>query len=240
MAGKYIRGALVEFMDTFLIPLPNIIIFQFNPETMSHTWTQPEAAPAPAGGGQANPLAVSGLPGESFSFALKMDAYDTISDGNPVSEGIARLSGVYSRLAALEMLLYPVETGGGGLLGSVSVSVGGAGIGGSAGGGAAPDPTVPAKQVPTVLFVWGPGRILPVRVTDYGIDETTFLPSLQPLSAKINLTLEVLTPDVFRCESGPAVALAVAAYRYFRLQQNTLALEYNTRNAVQALSLLPF
>ncbi len=52
MAGTYIRGALIEFMPTFLIPLPNVIIFQYNPETMTHTWKQPESA-ATAGG---NPL----------------------------------------------------------------------------------------------------------------------------------------------------------------------------------------
>ena len=39
----YLRGALVEFMPTGLIPIPNIIVFQYNPETMTHTWTQPEA-----------------------------------------------------------------------------------------------------------------------------------------------------------------------------------------------------
>src|SRR3954451_871274 len=102
-------------MPTFLIPLPNVIIFQFNPETMTHTWTQPEAA---AGGARANPLAVRGAPGEQFSFTLAMDASDMIADGSAVAEGIARLTGIYSRLAALEMLLYPVTADGGGLLGS--------------------------------------------------------------------------------------------------------------------------
>ena len=40
----YMRGALIEFMETVLIPIPNVIVFQFNPETMTHTWTQSEAA----------------------------------------------------------------------------------------------------------------------------------------------------------------------------------------------------
>ena len=44
MSGFVLKGALVEFMPTFLpIPLPNVIVFQYNPETMTHTWTQPEA-----------------------------------------------------------------------------------------------------------------------------------------------------------------------------------------------------
>ena len=44
MAGKFLRGALVEFMATFLLPLPNVIIFQYNPETMTHTWTPAQTA----------------------------------------------------------------------------------------------------------------------------------------------------------------------------------------------------
>src|SRR5438309_12047829 len=106
MANKFIRGALIEFMDAFGFPLPNVIIFQLNPETMTHAWTQPEAAPAGAAGAKANPLAVKGLPGESFSFTLMMDAGESIAD-DPISGPIAQVSGVYTRLAALEMLQYP-------------------------------------------------------------------------------------------------------------------------------------
>src|SRR5258708_29636877 len=101
MPGKFMKGALVEFMETFLIPLPNVVIFQYNPETIRHSWTQPAAAGGTGAG--ANPLAVKGLPGESFSFTISMDATDQLAEGNP----IALVSGVYSRLAALEMLLYP-------------------------------------------------------------------------------------------------------------------------------------
>ena len=36
MAGKFLKGALVEFVPTFLVPVPNVIVFQFNPETIRH------------------------------------------------------------------------------------------------------------------------------------------------------------------------------------------------------------
>src|SRR5262245_15954819 len=98
MPGKYLRGAFVEFMPTFLIPLPNVIIFQYNPETMTHTWTPPPAAGGSGAGGLNNPLAVRGVPGETFSFTLAMDSNDMIADGSPVAEGIATVSGVYTRL----------------------------------------------------------------------------------------------------------------------------------------------
>ena len=66
MAGQYFRGAFIEFTSAFLVPIPNIILFQYNPETLSHTWT-PAASAAPAGQaagpGSGNPLAVTGDPG---------------------------------------------------------------------------------------------------------------------------------------------------------------------------------
>ena len=33
----YLRGALVEFLPTGLIAIPNVIVFQYNPETMTHS-----------------------------------------------------------------------------------------------------------------------------------------------------------------------------------------------------------
>src|SRR6185312_9720307 len=51
MANKFMRGALVEFVPTFGIPIPNVIVFQLNPETMTHAWTPAEAAPPPAAEG---------------------------------------------------------------------------------------------------------------------------------------------------------------------------------------------
>ena len=173
--------------------------------------------------GQIAPTAQPFDPKESMSLEIHFDAADQLEDSDPV----AAVVGVADRIAAVEKLLLPTE----GLLGDL--------IGAAAALAGIPQPPQ-RPTVPVALLVWGPGRILPVRVTDYSIDETTFLPSLQPLTAKISLSLEVLTPDVFRCESGPAVELATAAYRFYRLQQSALALQYNARNAAQALSLLPF
>ena len=132
----YLRGALVEFLPTGLIAIPNVIVFQYNPETMTHTWTQSD--PEKAGPNQilVDPLAVSGDPGESFSFTLFLDAADTIADGAPAA-AIAKASGVYSRLAALEMLLFPSAATTSGLLGTVTAKIGslfGASGGARAGG----------------------------------------------------------------------------------------------------------
>jgi len=107
MAGKYIKGALVELKMAAILPLPNVIIFQFNPETMTHTWSPAAAAAADPREKSSDPLAVDGVPGEQFSFNLVMDTTDMLADGSPVAQGIATISGIASRIAALEMLQCP-------------------------------------------------------------------------------------------------------------------------------------
>jgi len=227
MSGFYLRGALIEFRPTFLIPLPNVIIFQFNPETMSHTWTPPKALSESGAGG--NPLTVKGDPGESFSLTLAMDAGDMIADGSVVAQGIATLSGVYTRLAALELLQFPVATGAKGMVGSVS-----AGAAAATGGAAAVSRPVPEAQVPTVLFVWGPGRILPVRVTDLKITEKLYDPFLNPTHAEAAITLKVITRDELVHLTGPLKEIAQGAYKYSQGVREALAIA-NLANSVESV-----
>ena len=52
MAGNFMKGALVSFMPTFVGSLPNVVVFQFNPETISHSWTI--APPDPQAGKGSN------------------------------------------------------------------------------------------------------------------------------------------------------------------------------------------
>lgn len=233
MAGKFIKGALIEFMETFLIPLPNVIVFQYNPETMTHAWTQPQAA---GGGADANPLAVRGVPSESFSFNIMLDSNDSIADQHPVSGTLAEISGVYSRLAALEMLQYPTASDSGGLLGSVSVSASVGGIGRTLGGSAkaAVKRDIPQSQVPTVLFVWGPGRIVPVRVTTLSITEKLYDGLLNPIHAEAQLGLQVLTPAELRYVNGPLKNIAKGAYAYSQGLRQALAIA-NLGNAAESI-----
>ncbi len=245
MAGQFIKGALVEFMQTFLVPLPNVIVFQFNPETMTHTWTAstPDTIPGRPGE-QSNPLAVKSEPAESFSFTLAMDAGDVIASGSPIVAGFAEASGVYTRLAALEMLLYPVPSPTGGLLGTVSasvsasVSVAGVSVGASA-SGAAKNTQVPKAQLPTVLFVWGPGRILPVRVTTLTITEKLYDRLLNPTHAEAQIGLQVLTPAELNAVTGPLKDVANVAYTYSQGLRQTLAAANLANGADSILGMLP-
>jgi hypothetical protein len=227
-----LKGALIEFMPTFLIPLPNVIVFQYNPETLTHTWTQPEAAQS-TGTTTNNPMAVKGMPGESFSFTIAVDANDEIADGSAPTAAIAEVSGVYSRLAALEMLLYPTGGGGGGLLGAVS-SAAAAALGGASSG---PTTSVPASTMPVVLFVWGPGRIVPVRITGLTITERLYNGTLSPTHAEAQLSLRVLTPAELQAASTDddvLGSLATVAYDYTLALRQALALA-NLANAAESI-----
>jgi hypothetical protein len=236
MAGKFLHGAFVQFMQTFLIPLPNVIIFQFNPEQIVHSWTPAQSA---AQGEDDNPLAVRGAPGEVFQFSLHMDARDMIADGSPIAEGIATVSGIYTRIAALEMLMQPTPSSGGGLVGAVSASVGASGISAGATGGA-PQRPVPASQLPTVLFVWGPGRIVPVKLTTLSITETLYDPVLlNPIHAEAQIGLQVLTPRELQYVEGPLADVANFAYGFTQKLRQALAIANLANSAESAIGMLP-
>jgi hypothetical protein len=237
MAGQFLKGGLVSFMPTFIGAVPNVTIFQINPETITHTWTP--AAPAKEAGG--DPLAVKGLPAESFSFTLSMDANDEIADLaiNPVAAGLATATGLYTRLAALEMLQYPLAAAAAGLLGTVSASVSASGVSLNVSVTAASDASVPRMQVPVVLFVWGPQRIVPVRVKQLAITEKLYDTSLNPVHAEAQMTLDVLTPDQLVWLQGPMKDIANIAYVYTQGLRQVHATANLADSAVSILGMLP-
>jgi len=201
-----IKGALVSFMPTFTLPIPNATVFQFNPESLTHTWSQPLASSSP--GDTRSPLAVPGVPGEEFSLTVIFDSNQDIADDVPVSGALAEVSGVYTRLAALEMLLYPTAPGAlSQLLGSATAALG---LGGSS-----VSWVVPESQVPIAIFVWGPFRIVPVRVTALSTVEKLYDSLLNPVHAEVQLTLRVVTPVELEDPGGSVLSkLASVAYTY--------------------------
>jgi hypothetical protein len=237
MASKYLRGALIEFSDSFPLPLPKVISFQFNPETMTHSW-QPAKTAEGTPGNPSSPLAVTGSPEESFSFTLAMDAGDMIAAGG-ASGALAEGSGVYSRLAALERLLFPASAAGLGLVGTVSAA--GASVSISAAVTIAPTSPVPAGLLPMVLFVWGPGRVVPVRVTQLTITEKLYDSDLlNPTHAEAQIQLKVLTPEELQFVGGALGIVGKAAQAYSDQLRQRLADAAKRDLAVEAvIGLLP-
>jgi hypothetical protein len=83
-------------------------------------------------------------------------------------------------------------------------------------------------SVPIVLFEWGLGRIVPVRVTSFRIEEQLFSPTLYPIKAKMTVALQVITgtslvvPDKKLTESEK---LALAAYKVYRKAKTNAAMD---------------
>ncbi len=220
---KLQKGALIQLTETLVFPVPNIVPFQFNPSSLKRTmkpWNPLEVDQTQRG--LPSPTAQPFDPEEAITVDIELDASDQLEENDPV----ATQFGVADRIAAIEKMLFPGQSPLGQLLGAVASLV-----------GAQP----PKRQtVPITLFVFGVGRIVPVRITSYCVEEQLHLPSLYPIMARVSLALQVLTPEVFKCQSGPTVDIAKAAYAFFRKQQDALALA-QTGRAVQSIrSLLPF
>jgi hypothetical protein len=171
-----LKGAFLNFSAGILGALPNIVVFQFNPDRMTRT---PKLVRPPApdtGAGHKNTSEQPGKPGETIGFTLKVDASDQLASSNP----IAAASGILPTLSALELLMMPKS--------ALTIDLFGLS------GGSAPA-THPPDKLPTVLFFWGPFRILPVHITTLVINEMLYDTLLNPVRAEVTVSLEALTPD---------------------------------------------
>ncbi|MBK9036242.1 MAG: hypothetical protein IPL61_34195 [Myxococcales bacterium] len=237
---KLLKGAIVQFVKMPIIPIPNIIIFQYNPDTLQRTLTpyappEPTARPAgetPPSTTPAEPTAQPFDPSESFNVSLVLDASDALE--TPERHPIAFVTGVADRIAALEMLLYPVgDSLLGGLVGSLNVSISGGAISASLQKSAA------RPEVPVTLFIWGPGRIVPVRLTTFNVEEQQWNQLLYPTRAKVTVGMKVITKDALAASSpetdDAAKKIARFCYDFTRAQKELLALA-NIANTVEAVA----
>ncbi len=245
MAG--LKGALLSFTATGglgLPPLPNVIVFQINPETVTHAWTEAASPPPPQPRPNEPPvhvsaLAVTGNPGESFSFTLMLDSDEQISDvaTDPIGAGLALLSGVYHAPGRAGDAAVPPPPPGAGLVGGVSAAASAAAHGASASDSSSQ--AVPISQVPMVLFIWGPMRIVPVRVTAFSVNEKLFDELLNPTHAEATITLSVLTPQDLADVPSPMGGIAMAAYNYTQGLRQVQAIANLAESASSVLGMLP-
>jgi hypothetical protein len=238
---RLLKGALIQFSAPMLIPIPNIIVFQYNPETMTrqltpwvpvqHNRTYNDDGTVredTVSGEQLNQLAQPFDPQESFSLALELDAADALEF--PDTHPIASIAGVADRISAMELLCYPPgQSALGGLVSSIGASLG---LGG-------PVDSVPRRDVPIVLFFWGPGRIVPVRITGFSVEEQSYSPTLYPVRAKVTIGLRVLDENHLLNAAGNTsnaaiVQIAKACYKFTQVQKELLATA-NLANSVESI-----
>lgn len=161
------KGALIG-ADPFN-PLASVVVFQYNPDAVTRTLT-PRAAPADGSRNEA--LRLAGPPEESIKLDVEIDATDQLERGDPLATSL----GLHPTLASLEMLLYPKSALT--IANEVLLAVGIIEI-------------IP-PEAPLTVLVWGPKRIVPVRITDLSITEEAFDAALNPIRAKVGLGVRVL------------------------------------------------
>jgi hypothetical protein len=235
---RLVKGAIIQFASPLLMPKPNTIIFQYNPETMTRSltpWVPPSDEQIKNDKKIENNLAQPYDPEETFNITLELDAADDLE--TPFLHPVAVATGVADRIAALEMLMYPapVDTLSGPTSGTLTPAPQN-----PAAAGAGTVTPAQRQTIPLILFYFGPGRTVPVRITTFSIDEQAYSPSLYPLRAKVTLGLKVLDPVALVDDGSAAFRLAKACYQDNRNKKLDLAKIRNQENTVdQITALLP-
>ncbi len=188
----YLRGVLVEYGTDMLGPLPNVVVFQFNPEKLQRSLELPSSASGDdtENRGQREPAQTSSAPTETIQLTAHFDASDDLGQDDGLS-AIPRVFGIGPQLAALEAMVNPAA-------GAISGAIGAAvdAIGDALGGDAEPSRPVPREQAPRILFIWGPSRVLPVEIRSMSVTEKKFDPFLNPVQAEVSIGLAVASfPD---------------------------------------------
>jgi hypothetical protein len=218
-----LKGALIEYASDFLGPLPNVVLFQFNPERVTRTIDVP---PRPTGASGRETSQAGDVPVEQYQLTAQFSAADLLAAENP----LAVAAGVGPQLAALEMMVRPSGRVAG-LIGEVIDAVGDA-LGLGAGGD---DPTqpIPREQYPRLLFIWGLTRVLPVFIHSMSITEILHDRRLNPIEAEVSLGLTVISPDP--CGKDD---IAEGAYEYSMLVKDGLATLNLANTAAQVAEMI--
>jgi hypothetical protein len=153
------------------------IVFQYNPETLKRSFTTrtPPKDATKSTQGQEDVLSVPGPPVETITLAIELDAADQLD--NPMHADDVNSNGLHGALAALELLLYPSTA----LTSQIEQQADAGAV------------QVHPGDTPLVLLAFGASRVVPVQMTSLSISEELFDPTLNPISAKVDLGLKVLT-----------------------------------------------
>ncbi len=168
--SRLLKGALVSVEP--INPVAGVTVFQYNPENLVRTLRP--AAPAETEAGRVEALRLSGPPVETIELTVHVDAADQLERGDELAKSL----GVHPKLATLEMLLYPRSAQV--IANTVALAVAGT-------------IEVIPPQMPLTLLVWGPKRVVPVRVNGLSVVEEAYDANLNPIRAAVSLELRVLS-----------------------------------------------
>jgi len=187
-APALIKGGIV-LVDAQTAAVQRVIPLQYNPDSISRT-LEPQMV-QPEGGDRSELLRFKGPANETITIEAEIDATDQLE--HPESNPDVVQVGIYAKLAALETTVSPPSASV--IANNLLAALGSLEI-------------LPMEG-PLTLFVWSRRRVLPVRITQFSITEDAFDPSLNPLRAKVNLTMRVLgANDLPSTHKGSSLFLA--------------------------------
>lgn len=181
-----LKAGLV-LLDPVTSALKRVVILQYVPESLSRT-LQAQAAGGTEGD-RSEVLRLKGPPVETLKLDAEIDATDQLEKSQPqVLE-----SGLFPALSALETIVYPTTTQ---ILSNHALANSGV-------------LEILPMEAPLTLFVWSRTRIVPVRITDFSVTEELFDTKLNPIRAKVSLSMRVLSVNDLGFEHrGSSIYLA--------------------------------
>ncbi len=169
---KLLRGGLV-LINNETGAVQRIIALQYNPDTLTRS-LQIKGVSGDSGD-HMEALRLKGPPVESIKLEAEIDATDRLE----VADLQTTQVGIHPQLAVLETVVYPTSSH---LLANRSEAASGS-------------LEITPMEGPLTLFIFGPKKIVPVRITEFSITEEAFDTSLNPIRAKVSLGMRVLTVD---------------------------------------------
>ncbi len=172
------KGAIRVYEDHNAGAPSSTIVFQYNPESLRRTLAMraPPAEGRPAKGAKEDVFRSGGPPTESINITVELDAADQPAEPGQKHTG-EQYGGLNPVLARLELMMYPPsarvrEREQDAKQGAANAS---------------------PLNIPLLLLVWGERRTVPILLTSFSITEEHFDTRLNPIHARVELGMRVLT-----------------------------------------------
>jgi hypothetical protein len=173
LSPRLLKAGLVE-MDPDSGRVLRVVGLQYNPDSLTRTLQVQSTGDT---GDRSQALRLKGAAIETIKLEAEIDATELLDD--PASNPAAVAVGIHPQLAALEELVHPRADDL-----QANDALANSGV-----------LEVLPLEAPLTLFVWSKQRVVPVRVTDVSVTEEAFDVALNPIRAKVNLGLRVLSVD---------------------------------------------
>lgn len=151
-----------------------IITLQYAPETLQRSLEVQSIEDEPD---RSQPLRLTGPAVETITLEAELDATDQLEFPDQNADTVE--AGIFPALSALEVMLHPTT----------------AQLERQNAQSSAGSFEITPAETPLALFVWSKNRIVPVRVTSLSVTEEFFDANLNPIRAKVSLSLRVLSVD---------------------------------------------